>query len=170
MTFGIPVRSLPVDTDGVMYLTNLRKWVEERKRLEAERAAEERDNMSSDRIEYPTSVDVLLGKGQPFQTFLGNLRLADQVHQYSNVYLQADRFEKTVISMDLVYKVRESGGRFLKKDEDGTWVLVSDEEARRKVSQSFRNKNNKQPSGEREDFFPIGGAKRPRIEPSTTSS
>jgi hypothetical protein len=92
----------------------------------------------------PSSNDVLLGRGKPFQEYPGNLRLAILVDRYREKYMDAGRCDKAIISQHLVYQIKKADGRFLKKlTSDGPWVEVSDEVARDKVGHGFRTKPRK---------------------------
>ena len=66
--------------------------------------------------DIPKPVDVLLGRGRPFQDYLGNIRLAQLVEDKRNNYQLADKHEKT------------------------GWKEVSDLVAPDKVSQTFCTK------------------------------
>jgi len=91
----------------------------------------------------PTDYDVLFGRGKPFQDHPGNLRLHSVVNVYKPNYSQARRHEKTAIAEDVVKLIksdRKQVGRFLKQ-VDGRWEVVSDVEARAKVSHALRGKS-----------------------------
>jgi len=91
----------------------------------------------------PTDYDVLFGRGKPFQDHPGNLRLHSVVNVYKPNYSQARRHEKTAIAEDVVKLIksdRKQVGRFLKQ-ADGRWEVVSDIEARAKVSHALRGKS-----------------------------
>lgn len=95
----------------------------------------------------PTQYDVLFGRGKPFQDHPGNLRLHSIVNTYKPNYAKARRHEKTVIAEDVVKLIQNDGkhiGRFLKQ-VDGKWVIVSDVEARAKVSHALRGKTRVEP-------------------------
>ena len=89
-------------------------------------------------VEYPSSNDVLLGRGRPFQVW--NCHLSELIKMHRERYEGApSRFEKTCISIDIVKTVKSTGGRFLQRSQDeGGWVEVSDDVAREKVSCGFR--------------------------------
>ena len=94
MTFGIPKEVLPVDGLG-----NYRPFVNEHfiaKRQEIEKA---RSEEVTGCIDFPTSRDVLLGRGKPYQDFSGNKVLAKFVESRREEYNKVSRFEKTCISI-----------------------------------------------------------------------
>ena len=81
-----------------------------------------------------------------FAEFSGNVRLNETIETYYDRYRASKRGGKADLCMELVRKVHGWNGRFLKRDEGSfQWMVVSDDEARAKVSQAFRNmykKNN----------------------------
>jgi hypothetical protein len=136
-SFGIPVDFLPMDSNGKsLDTTQFKKFLEQQK--EAENI--QRDlALTLARIDFPSTRDVLLGRGRPFQDFPGNLRLAVIVDLHRERYYSAVHGEKSMISAEVVRIVKVSGGRFLKQNEskDG-WEEVGDIIANGKVSHSFR--------------------------------
>jgi len=84
----------------------------------------------------PKPQDVLLGAGisHPGNDYFRFL-IASQMDNYNNA---DSSFNKTLLSLQIISQVKESGGRFLKMKEN-YWYIVNDEEVRKKVSSSFRN-------------------------------
>jgi hypothetical protein len=146
MTFGIQYKILPVDAQGEMIRTKVSNFVEERKQIEERRL---QATSKTQGVVNPTSDDVLLGRGRPFQEWVGNLRLGKEIDQHRNIYRDASRFEKTCTSMNIVNIIQSGNGRFLQKckdghkEENGEWVEVDDIVAREKVSSGFRTKSRK---------------------------
>ena len=62
-----------------------------------------------------TAHTVVLGRGNPYQQYPGNLRLAQIIDEHRVAYNTSDKANKTVISKRIVELVKESNGRFLKK-------------------------------------------------------
>jgi hypothetical protein len=147
MTFGICSLLLPLDEEGEPDLSRHLNYLEERKTTE-----EESKRKVSDGIGPPTSIDVVLGRGKPFQEYPGNLRLQEIIEKHWSKYQKADRFEKTVITMEIVTATKSSGGRFLKKDGDG-WILVDDTVAKDRVSHSCRNITQKKRKQDDKNFW-----------------
>jgi hypothetical protein len=134
--YGIPRDILPVDDDGKYLITGFRETMEERKKkqLEHNEATE-----LNGRIENPTEQDVLLGRGRPFQVFPGNLRLARITDELLSRYQAMRVGEKGVVADEVIRRIRDTGGRFLKRADDGeTWVEVIDAVSRDKTSQGFQ--------------------------------
>lgn len=144
-SFGIPVEAVPLMSDGNILNTQVHdKYLQERQELEGERKRLQASKQkTSGDIIYPTSRDVLVGRGRPYQEFQGNLRYSRIIDLNLGKYLSAtNRFEKTCIFMDVVKLIQDTGGRFLQRTGTG-WVTVNDSVAREKVSHIFRTKTSR---------------------------
>ena len=88
----------------------------------------------------PSRFDVLFGKGTPYQTHPGNVKFRAFILDCQVTYEAAERGKKQHVAQEIVDTIRQSSGRFLKLAVDGgsCWVDVGDEQARIKVSNSFR--------------------------------
>jgi hypothetical protein len=142
MTFGINMESFPVDTDGTQSLVNHQKWILKRKLVDEEKAAAAERSVASGIILYPSTLDIVLGRGRPYQEYPGNLRLHEIIKEHTSWYEDSDRLTKTAISRKIVHAIKESDGRFLEKlGEDGVdgWQEVNDEMSRERVSRGIRN-------------------------------
>lgn len=97
-----------------------------------------------DKIYYkPRDEDVLLGRGGRANNHKGNQKYLQFKLTLQNTYNYASKEEKTVISQDLVDLVHKSGGRFLKLDEEkNKWFEVPNKVARKKASQTLRERYN----------------------------
>lgn len=106
---------------------------------------------STSRILRPAHMDVLFGRGKPYQSHPGNNRLHEVVELCKDRYSQARRHVKTEIAQEIVDYIKVGctvPGRFLKRVEgDGTWAEVSDDVARDKVSHALRGKPRKDEKG-----------------------
>jgi len=91
-------------------------------------------------ISIPERSDILFGRGKNERNHFGNRYLRTICRERLSIYEVADREEKTEISKDIVKEIQSSGGRFLKLNNarDG-WLVVNDEDARRKVSHLMRD-------------------------------
>lgn len=83
--------------------------------------------------------DVLCGRGGATNNHVGNKKFRLIVAQYQEVYLQAKKKEKAGIAKQIVERIRNNGGRFLKRDAaNNTWVEVPPKKATEKTSQALR--------------------------------
>ena len=66
---------------------------------------------------------VLLGRGKPFQNHWGNIQMVKLLEERQEEYINADRFQKTCLSWEIVQKIQtEMNGRFLEKtDSSDEW-------------------------------------------------
>jgi hypothetical protein len=175
MTFGITSDIMPIDMQGTLNVERFHQEVEETRRCEEEgERVRHAENSAKKQLEYPTTLDVLLGRGRPYQKFPGNLQLSNMIDARQAAYQVAtQQLEKTAISNDIIVAIKETGARLLKRSDCGQyWVEVSDLVARDKVSHGFRN-NAKRDSKKMDDSqhaFPVWareslevGMKRARI-------
>lgn len=127
-SYGIHVQALNSNQDDL----GIEAYLSERKRLDKLiREKELSDNGGF--ILYPTSTDVLIGRGKPYQEYSGNVRLSSIATNYIDEYrLLDDKMDKTLLSMKIVQDLQGEGCRFLKRTEQG-WVKVDDQQARGKV-------------------------------------
>ena len=131
MTFGIPNEALPVNFNGTLRLEAHRDYV--RRIWNADVV-----NDDVERIHVPGKYDVLLGRGKPLQKYSGNLNYHYVIETYHERYEAAAKGVKAELAMEIVMKIKNQGGRFLKQDNVG-WTVITDEAARTKVSHTFRN-------------------------------
>jgi len=95
--------------------------------------------------------DVRLGQSRSYSVCKGNIRLREEISKYYETYHSTSKEEKFQVTKEIVNTVIRSGGRFLKKKSSGSpnsatsWVVAGHQEAREKVSITFRNitKSNK---------------------------
>lgn len=131
MTFGIPNEALPVSFNGSLRLDGHRDYVRKMRKSD-----ELHDGI--DRIIVPGKYDVLLGRGKPLQKYRGNLNYHYVIEGYHERYEAAAKGDKADLAMEIVKKIHNQGGRFLKQDEAG-WTKIANEAAKTKVSHTFRN-------------------------------
>jgi hypothetical protein len=89
----------------------------------------------------PTASDVLCGRGQTNVSHDGNQRFRASIGLHLDSYLAAkNRLGKTLLVAEIVKRVRESGGKFLKKDrKSGEWFDIGDKQACEKVGHALRD-------------------------------
>lgn len=59
-------------------------------------------------IIYPRENDILFGRGKPFQTHRGNIRMKKIIEPYLNIYQSSPRHLKTAITKHVTRTIRES--------------------------------------------------------------
>lgn len=97
-------------------------------------------SMNSPSIQI-TPNDVLFGRGKFHRSHCGNEKMRELAAAFRELYEKClDRDQKTDITRYIVDSIKHNGGRFLKYNkEDRQWYVVSDEEARQKVSHAMRD-------------------------------
>eukprot|EP00543_Licmophora_paradoxa_P008837 CAMPEP_0202458930 /NCGR_PEP_ID=MMETSP1360-20130828/28681_1 /ASSEMBLY_ACC=CAM_ASM_000848 /TAXON_ID=515479 /ORGANISM="Licmophora paradoxa, Strain CCMP2313" /LENGTH=481 /DNA_ID=CAMNT_0049079691 /DNA_START=222 /DNA_END=1667 /DNA_ORIENTATION=+ len=87
-----------------------------------------------------SSNDVLCGRGGLTNHHPGNVFFRRLVRLQQESYLRASKREKAGVAKDIVEQVRQTGGKFLKKDpkNPGMWIDIGDKKAREKTSQALR--------------------------------
>ena len=87
---------------------------------------------------------------------------------YQELYENAKRLNKPLVSKQVIDAVQKAGGRFLKR-ENGEWVEVSFLEARDKVAHGFRSRRLLAKKGKLSSSSSSVGHKRPRPVNSSDS-
>ncbi|KAL3940956.1 MAG: hypothetical protein SGBAC_004609 [Bacillariaceae sp.] len=131
--FGIP--DVPLNNDGTLIMHN--PIDSSSKRFFFTRP----EHTLPNNLILPTTKDVLLGKGRPYQEHPGNIALNDIIDKYRDEYTGCkSRTEKTAMSLNILDTIKNQGGRFLmkKSKDDDLWVVASELKAREKVAHSFR--------------------------------
>ena len=133
-SFGIPSSHLSIDQEGTMREDIVELHLE---KLRVHEAKIKDDGITN---VVATNSDVLLGRGKPFQDHPGNIGLAKIIEEWQPEFHDAEKFQKTVITWQIVKTIHEEvGGRFLEKDQDtGKWRVCTNEAARAKVAYGFR--------------------------------
>lgn len=160
-SFGIPLKQLPVNSEGKFRTKEHLAWL--RARIIQEQCG--RFNRSNTVI-VPGHSDILFGRGKALQSHFGNLRFANLLEDEMERYMQAKRNVKLAIANELVARIKQSGGRFLRQDRDGIWEEVDDKVAADKVGHGFRNRKVTPNSAHTTSAL---APKRP-VSPSDTSS
>jgi len=92
---------------------------------------------ASGAIETPSDLDILRGRGGTTNRHKGNMRFRDEARKLRSAYRDdgVSRKEKYMYSNILLQAVKDYGGRFLEKGDDGFWYEMSENAARKKASQ-----------------------------------
>uniref|UniRef100_A0A7S1ZNQ2 DUF6824 domain-containing protein n=1 Tax=Ditylum brightwellii TaxID=49249 RepID=A0A7S1ZNQ2_9STRA len=86
----------------------------------------------------PTEKDVLFGRGGKGNHHPGNKEYRAFVKDLKEQYTRSSKAEKTALSKSIIDYIKSSGGRFLMQDENDGWYEATNQAARKKVSQAFR--------------------------------
>lgn len=129
---GIEPTIFPLDSDG--NLTSLEAY---RQALLQQRIEERLNHPHRSTLFVPGMNDVLFGKGMPVQNHAGNKILRRLVVDSQKNYEKAKKGAKILLAQEIVDLVYQSGGMFLKPDND-SWIAVDNDAARTKVSTAFR--------------------------------
>jgi hypothetical protein len=137
LSFGIPMDFFPIHDHSKLIL-GLTDFCERRRTIDNERRVDQ-----GTRILAPCKSDILLGRGKPMQEWLGNLRLGSTLAGYAERHSSTAmnrRGAKSDLCDEIVRLLKQSGGRFLKREEGALeWIEVDDIRAREKIGHGFRN-------------------------------
>ena len=84
--------------------------------------------------------DVLSGRGGGTNLHPGNRHYRDLILSHRRTYDIASKSKKPNVSRKIVQMIRDSGGRFLRKEKDGLYYDIGDDSAREKTSQALRHR------------------------------
>lgn len=130
--------------EGVHSPEYIQASIVRRREIEARYHKEEvqdRDGSLQNPFLFPSPQDVLMGRGWPFQSWQGNVRMAQTlIAPHVDQYIATlKRSEKTKLAVELVQQLQQNmGGHFIERIENQGWVIVSDLNAREKTSQILR--------------------------------
>eukprot|EP00934_Nitzschia_sp_Nitz4_P009472 Nitzschia sp. Nitz4//scaffold66_size103028//94881//96508//NITZ4_004516-RA/size103028-processed-gene-0.17-mRNA-1//1//CDS//3329556404//9462//frame0 len=140
MSFGIPVDTIQLNSDGRLRMTNSqKKWITKQRSKEAACRALGGSHKWQ-KLDIPTRRDVLAGKGKSMQDFPGTVFMRTLIEKYSYQYARsATNVEKAKVRTGIVEAIRASGGRFLKRDETytGWWTTSNEKEIQEKMQKAF---------------------------------
>jgi len=97
-------------------------------------------------VEYVTNIkpsDVLSGRGGATNSHSGNRVFRSLVKRFQSQYLRAKKRDKPAVASIIVEKIREKGGRFLRRIDTTRhgqvlWFDIGDDRAREKTCQALR--------------------------------
>ena len=153
--FGILLDTLPLTGDGQLIDDDFKAYMTQQKVLDEKIKEQIGSSEASNIVKCPTEKDVLLGRGRPYQDFPGVLRLHELVETTRPTYKDKPKSEKTQAVINIVCKINEEGGRFLRRlslsgdgddnsngngnpPERPSWEVVDFATAHRKVSNCFQ--------------------------------
>ena len=134
------LKSFGIDMDPFEIKDSVRLSDSMKEQIQQYREIDKKQQEKAEARVLPRTNDVLLGRGRPFQLYSGNLALAVEIDQNRGRYTRAKKMDKKIITSEIVQGIRQRGGRFLKKVNNGVvdWEEVDFETSRLKVSHSFR--------------------------------
>lgn len=160
MSFGIPVKSFPVTYEGELKVANHQQWLA--RRIIKEMAI--RDKSIFQGIDLPRNEDVLFGRGKTNREHGGNVLMRKIIAEYIPTYRAMAKKEKGGIPLKVLQRIKEGGGRFLKRETDyGWWFEVSDDAAREKISICFRTAHSTNAASSRRPIPAVGSGSRVAI-------
>lgn len=163
-SFGISDQLTPIGVDGELSVEHHLNFLAVREPQEQAREAESLASAFANQIVLGP-FDVLSGsRGRLVQEHTGNKRYLHLVESLLVRYEEVSKFEKTVFAQTVLRIIKEHGGRFLKqqrKNDQGGWKEMNDEQAHEKISHAFRNR--RRGSG-------MGGKEKDRTTPSAVGS
>jgi hypothetical protein len=143
MSYGIPAHAIPVSDEGTRKVTNHSKWLN-RRQVKEEAIAKFGQFQG---IDLPGGFDILLGRGLPKQTHLGNLRFNQFLEKYQDEYNNAPTGRKKLVAETIIDALLKSASyRFLKEHSDGYYYDISEtsrEEVVEKIYQTLRTHRKK---------------------------
>merc|ERR1711935_619527 len=107
---------------------------------------ESEDNNSGDpegpvRVKKPTDADILCGQSRICANHTGNRYFQSVLDEFACRYESAtSKQEKMCMTKQIVSRIHNNRGRFLKQKKDGMWEEISTVAARDKVSHALRTK------------------------------
>lgn len=125
------------------YTANSNKVVsiKEKPHCSSARYEEEKSKMHGSKTYTPKHNDIIIGKGIKALNHSGNKLFRRVIEKNLKSYAALSaRKEKSKMIQSIVCQIRINGGGFIKQSpEKGSWFEVSDNIAREKTSQAFRN-------------------------------
>ena len=101
----------------------------------------EKQNFNEHIDDTPSDTDVLFGRDKVMFNHIGNIRFRLVIQSRAKEYETApSRRKKSAIVYSVVQKVHSYGGRFLRKEKNGKWRIVTVTEAIQKVGHALRDK------------------------------
>jgi hypothetical protein len=91
-------------------------------------------------------LDVLCGRGLPFQKYPGNLHMHEVVERHKNEYNVARRSDKPRVVKRIIQEIRDTGARFLRpygefnSNDQDLWVEADDDIVYDKISHVLRHR------------------------------
>jgi hypothetical protein len=108
ISFGIPVKSLQVNSDGDLKRAPHLKWLTLRKKTEHMVCD---SNGTMKQIVVPSRMDVLFGRGTPLRSHVGNMRLTDLIEEDLEKYFSSSKKAGKAAVVNSLIKTINNEGR-----------------------------------------------------------
>ena len=128
------------DSDQISTDEISRKRKKKKKKQEKQKS---RSKPRSQESKYFNDQDVLFGRGNFTYNHPGNKKYREYVKSMKSEYFSKRKCDKMAVADKVLDHIQNiCGGRFLSndKDKEGSWVVLSNVEARKKIGQSLREK------------------------------
>lgn len=133
--YGVPVELLPMSSTGTVKFDNHRDWLTVI-RTKSTVGEIYRDDV----VDCPRCNDVVHRKGPSSKYNIGNNYYRELIEDCSLEHFTGDRYKKYDLTVMVIEKIKERGGRFL--EWKGMWVVYRDQESvRKKVASAFKQYN-----------------------------
>ena len=103
--------------------------------------AAKKDSIEGARILNYTNNDVLSGRGGRTNLHPGNRYYRELILSNCSAYVKATKMMKPEIAHQIEKKIRERGGRFLRRGSDGMYCDIGESTAKEKTSQALRHRS-----------------------------
>lgn len=141
--YGVTAELLPMSSTGTIKFDNHRDWLNVI-RTKSTLAEKYRDDV----VDCPRCNDVVYRKGPASKHNIGNNYYREMIEDYSLEHFTGDRNKKYDLTMTVIKKIKERGGRFL--EWKNMWVVYRDPEmVRKKVASAFKQYNRSRKKEER---------------------
>lgn len=137
-TFGIPTQDIQLHEDGTFDATMHKEFLVMQRSQEDIIVQNPTNDDDESHIIVPGRFDVLFGRNQFAREHTGTRRALHIVQMEFESYERMGKFQKTDAAERIMSIIHESGGRFLRQNEEGAWVLAEDGDARNKIGHWFR--------------------------------
>merc|ERR1712232_1330590 len=105
----------------------------------------------------PTQKDIISGRGGKSNSWPGNERCRAAIEGAKPAYRDGQKYEKTIMSHDIVENMMAEGRRFLKLDDSGPhrgeYYLMTKNQARKKAGQALREENTPESRKAKRDYY-----------------
>jgi len=171
--YGIPVELIPLTDTGNIKTIYLKQWMKLRRSIDAMKMSKKGLNVMLNVIECPRSQDVVFRSGTSMSCHPGNVRFRCLLESITCPDVVLIKTTQAELAEQVILKIQETGGRFLKWNNQGFWTEIRDKlQIHSKVALSIRDfkyksktqRNNRQNNESYTYMFCQDSSKRKRNE------